>query len=170
MNNVAVTYSALGRYAESLHLHDQTLAMRKVKLGPGHRATLNSLNAVAWLLATAPDIKLRNPRKALEMANEAVQQAPTNRDYWNTLGSAHYRVGEYDAALRVLAKSMDLRKGGDPTDWVLLSMAHQRLGHKDEARKWFDKAVQWTEKNKPDDQELRYLRGEAAELLGIEKK
>jgi eukaryotic-like serine/threonine-protein kinase len=165
MNNIAVTYSALGRYAESLHLHQQTLALRKIKLGAGHRATLNSLNAVAWLLATAPDTTVRNPRKALEMAQEAVKRAPTKDDYWNTLGAAHYRLGNYQAALPALAKSMDLRKGGEATDWFFLSMIHQHLGHKDEAREWFDKAVVWTEKEKPNDKELRYLQGEAAELI-----
>ena len=48
-------------------------------------------------------------------------------------------------------------------------MAHWQPGEKDEARKWFDQAVEWMEKNKPDDEELRRFRAEAAELLGANK-
>ena len=44
-------------------------------------------------------------------------------------------------------------------------MAHWQLGHKPEARKWYDRAVQWMKKRKPNDEELRHFRTEAAELL-----
>ena len=45
-------------------------------------------------------------------------------------------------------------------------MSHWQLGKKDEARQWYDKAVEWMEKNKPDDEELKRFRAEAEELLG----
>ena len=47
-------------------------------------------------------------------------------------------------------------------------MSHWKLGHKDESRQWYGRAVQWTEKNRPEDQELRRFRAEAAGLLGLE--
>ena len=46
-------------------------------------------------------------------------------------------------------------------------MARWQLGEKEQARKWYDKAVQWMDKNKPKDEELRRFRKEAEELLGI---
>lgn len=46
-------------------------------------------------------------------------------------------------------------------------MAHWQLGEKDKAREWYDKAVQWMDKNKPQDEELKRFRSEAEELLGI---
>ncbi len=49
-------------------------------------------------------------------------------------------------------------------------MAQWQLNNKDEARTWFDKAVEWTEKNKPGDEELLRFRAEAAELLRIAEK
>ena len=49
-------------------------------------------------------------------------------------------------------------------------MANWQLGKKEEARKWYDKAVEWMEKNQPKNEELRRFRAEAAELLRIEKK
>jgi hypothetical protein len=40
-------------------------------------------------------------------------------------------------------------------------MAHRQLGHEDEARMWYDKAVDWMEKNRPDHEELQRFRAEA---------
>ncbi len=65
---------------------------------------------------------------------------------------------------------MELRKRGEAGDWYFLAMAQWRLGQKEQARKWYDQAVRWMEKNKPQDKELRRFRDEAAELLVIEKK
>ncbi len=36
--------------------------------------------------------------------------------------------------------------------------------------KWFDQDVTWMEKNKPEDEELRRFRTEAAALLGVSEK
>jgi hypothetical protein len=62
---------------------------------------------------------------------------------------------------------MELRNGGDSTDWFFLAMTHWQLGDKDQARKWFDKAVTWMEKNQPGNDKLRRFRTEAEELLKI---
>jgi hypothetical protein len=37
-------------------------------------------------------------------------------------------------------------------------------------RRWYDRAVQWVDGNKPNDEELRRFRAEAEELLGIKPK
>ena len=47
MNNLAVSYAAVGRLAEALKLHEETLALRKAKLGPDHPDTLASMNNLA---------------------------------------------------------------------------------------------------------------------------
>jgi tetratricopeptide (TPR) repeat protein len=168
MNNVAVTYSALGRHAEARELHEQTLELRLKKLGRDHAETLKSMNALAWILATAPEQKLRDPAKALELAEEAVCLAPEEGDYWNTLGAARYRVGEWQGAVEALTESVQRRKGGDGSDWFFLAMAHWQLGDRDQGRECYDRAVRWMEKHKPRDEELRQFRAEAAELLEVE--
>jgi serine/threonine protein kinase/Flp pilus assembly protein TadD len=170
MNNVAKMYSSLGRNAEALKLYEETLALRKGKLHLSHPDTVMSLNALAWLLANSPDPKLRDPRRALELAKQAVELAPEDGDYWNTFGAAYYRVGDWKGAVQALAKSRELRKGGDPTDWFFLAMAHCRLGDKNQGRQWYERAVQRMRKENPEDEELRRFRTEAAELLQIEKK
>ena len=65
---------------------------------------------------------------------------------------------------------MELRKGGDSFDWFFLAMAHWQLGEKDKAREWYDRAVQWMDKNQPKNEELRRFRAEAAELLELKEK
>jgi serine/threonine protein kinase len=169
MNNVAVTYSALGRHAEALKLHEETLAQREAKLDLNHPDTVTSMNAVAWLLAASPDRALRDPDRALKLAKKAVKLAPEVGDYHNTLGVALYRASDWKDAVRELTRSMELREGGDPTDWFFQAMAHWRLGDRDEGRRWYDQAVQWMEENQRQDEELRCFRAEAAELLGIKK-
>jgi len=170
MNNVAFLYSALGRPADALSLYETTLALRTAKLHIEHPDTIKSMNTVAWELANSPDQKLRDPNRAVALARKAVELAPEKRDYWNTLGAAKYRVGDWKGAIADLTKSCELPKGGDGTDWFFLAMAHWRLGDKDQSRMWYEKAFEWMEKNKPHDEELRRFRAEAAELLGIREQ
>ena len=56
------------------------------------------------------------------------------------------------------------------SDWFFLAMAHWKLGNKDEARAWYDRAVQWMDKNQPKNEELGRFQAEASELLGLNEK
>jgi tetratricopeptide (TPR) repeat protein len=127
-------------------------------------------NDLAHLLAACPDPKSRNPKRAVELARRAVGLTPQEGVYWNTLGIALYRTGNWNAAVKALEKSMKLRQGGDSLDWFFLAMAHWQLGDKGQAREWHDQAVQWLEKNKPQDEELRRFHSEAAELLEVKEE
>jgi serine/threonine protein kinase/WD40 repeat protein len=128
------------------------------------------LNNQAWVLATHAEPKSRNPGRAVKLAQHAVELAPKEGMIWNTLGVAHYRCGDWKAAIAALTKSMELRNGGDSFDWFFLAMGHWKLDQKKEARKWYDQAIAWMDKNQPQNEELRRFRAEAAELLGIENK
>jgi uncharacterized protein HemY len=101
------------------------------------------------------------------LAQKAVQRAPRAGPYWNTLGVAHYRAGDWKAAVAALNKSMELGQGGDSSDWFFLALAHGRLGDKAQARQWYDQALRWMQQHKPADEELRRFRPEAAALLGL---
>jgi tetratricopeptide (TPR) repeat protein len=127
-------------------------------------------NNAAWFLATCADPKFRDPSRAVKLAQKATELAPMEGTYWNTLGAAHYRAGNWKEAIAGLEKSMELRKGGDSFDWFFLAMAHWKLGEKEKARTRFDQAVEWMDKHQPRDEELRRFRAEAAELLGVSKK
>ena len=131
-----------------------------------------SHDQAAWHLATNPDPKFRNEKWALELAMEAVRLAPNDGDFWNTLGVAYYRVGNWKEAIVALEKAVELSQGGDPDDWLFLAMAEWRLDNKDKAHNWYDKAVAWMDKNQndPNDDWFRLFRSEATGLLGVEKK
>ena len=83
---------------------------------------------------------------------------------------AQYRAGDWKEAIAALEKSTSFAPRRRWLNWFFLAMAHWQLGDKDEARKWYDKGVEWMDKNQPKNEELRRFRAEAAELLGIERE
>lgn len=121
----------------------------------------SSLNKLAWPLVIDPDPKLQNGQAAVKMSQKAVELSPDNGSYWNTLGVAHYRNGQWREAVTALKKSMSLRSGGDAHEWFFLAMAYQKLEKPNKAKNWFDKSVQWLEENKPGDAELVRIQEEA---------
>ena len=156
-------------------LDDSIAALREaIRLDPDSAPSRNALarrlNDHAWALATQPDLKNRDPDRAVKLAQEAVELAPKAGTYARSLGMAHYRAGNRKAAIEVLDKSMESRKGCDGFDWFVLAMAHWQLGVKKAARKLYAQAVEWTDKNQPKNEELRRFQAEATELIGVEKK
>src|SRR5262249_21781125 len=138
-----------------------------LKREPGH-AWAN--HALGRLLATCPDTELRDPKQAVVLAERAVELAPKGSKYWNTLGVANYRSGDWRAAVAALDKSVKLGQGGDAIDWLFLAMAHGKLGNHDEARQFFARARQWLDKNEASlqsdkvlAQEFRHFYSEAEE-------
>jgi tetratricopeptide (TPR) repeat protein len=124
-------------------------------------------NNLAWLLATCPKTELRDPSEALRLARRAVEVEPQQGNFWNTLGVAFYRAGQLEEAKKSLEKSLELRNAGDSFDWFFLALVDQKKGNKDKAREWFQKAVDWYQNNRPDDQELSRFCAEAAGALGL---
>jgi tetratricopeptide (TPR) repeat protein len=80
---------------------------------------------------------------------------------------AHYRAANWKEALVALEKSLELRQGGNSSDWFFLAMAHWQRGDREQARRWYAPAVLWMEQHRPKDEELRRFRAEAAGLLGL---
>jgi tetratricopeptide (TPR) repeat protein len=162
-------YSQLGKFAQARADYEKALKLP--------RASARLHNAMAWLLATCPDVKLRDPVRAVNLATRAAQLAPKVATSWTTLGAAHYRAGDWKAAVAALDQSMALRRGPDAITWLFLAMAHRKLANHDEARKCYDRAVQWLEKNeetlakdKAQAEELRRFRSEAEEVLELKKR
>jgi tetratricopeptide (TPR) repeat protein len=100
-------------------------------------------NRLAWFLVTCAEEQVRVPKEAVELARQAVAQAPQEGGYWNTLGAAYYRAGNWNECVTALEKSMHLRQGGDGFDWLFLAMASHQLKKPNEAEKWLNKSVEW---------------------------
>jgi tetratricopeptide (TPR) repeat protein len=140
---------------------------KAVELVEGEATGAGTLNNVAWHLATSPGAEFPDPKVPVALARKAVELAPKAGSFWNTLGVAHYRAGNYRDAVAALKKSSELNAGHERFEWFFLAMAHWRLGDREQARTWYDKAVAWMDKHMPDNDELKRFRAEAAELLGV---
>jgi len=57
-------------------------------------------NNVAWVLATASDREVRDARRAIVLAQDALLKQPNNYHVWSTLSEANFLIGEYDRAWR----------------------------------------------------------------------
>jgi tetratricopeptide (TPR) repeat protein len=125
----------------------------------------NPLNGLAWELATCAEPRFRAPADAVALAQKVVDLSLKQGDDRDKPGRD--RLGNY-------WKSLDIADGGDGRyvceDWYFLAMVNWKLGRKDEAREWYDRAVEWTVKRAPNDEELRRFRAEAAALVGVERK
>jgi Tfp pilus assembly protein PilF len=134
---------------------------------------LVSINS-AWIFVTSPYVKdnVRAANRAVELAERAVKLKPQNGQFLNTLGIVQLRVARYSEAVESFTRSAELLAGeyaGDDAAYNLfgLAMAHWQLGDKEKSRGYFEKAVEWTQKNQPTNEELVRFRAEAEEMLGI---
>ena len=127
----------------------------------------NTLNDLAWLLATDPDPTLRDPARALSLAEEAVRFSSDHDASWNTLGVARYRAGDWAGAIEALERSVISAPGGLGTafDHYFLAMAWFQLQHEDQAREWLERGVAWSARHRPGHLALERFRQEAESLM-----
>jgi tetratricopeptide (TPR) repeat protein len=130
MTDLSIAYAQVGRYADAIRLQEETLALKEAKLGPNHHFTLWSMNLLARFLVTAPDAKLRDPPRALELAKKAAESLPKAFNSWGTYGIVLYRVDDWEGAIEALEKAISLSKPDDPAnaaEGFFLAMAHWQL-------------------------------------------
>jgi serine/threonine protein kinase len=123
------------------------------------------LNNLAWWMVRHPQPPFGNATLGLQFAKQATEKSPSKGDLWNTLGTAQYRLGNWQEAVAALEKSRTLRSGGDSYDFFFLAMTHWQLGEKDQARDSYQKAIAKLPKDK--NEELRRIQEEAEKLLGV---
>jgi tetratricopeptide (TPR) repeat protein len=153
-------YSRLGRQDKAAEDYSRAAELRP------DRPEL--LNEGAWCLATHPDPRRRDAGRAVLWSRKAVELEPADGRFWNTLGTAQYRAGDWRGAITALKQSITLQ-GYNSYDGFFLAMARWQLGERDEALRLYNRAVPWMESFKPSSDELRRFRAEAAELLQIEQ-
>jgi tetratricopeptide (TPR) repeat protein len=111
---------------------------------PSVRARLAlGCNNCAWELASHPGLR-RDLDRALALARRAIELAPGQGLYLNTLGIAQYRADQYAEAIATLQMSLAAGQGGsDAFDLLFLAMARFKLGQIAQARADFDRAMKW---------------------------
>lgn len=127
------------------------------------------LNDLAWELVKRAPVQFSDAQLAIRLSRQTVDWEPTQSGFWNTLGVAYFRVGDWSSAASALQKSMDLSGGGDAADWFFMAAIDQHLGKPQQAHQRFDQAVSWMKKNpdrvKEREAELHQFQAETALLL-----
>jgi tetratricopeptide (TPR) repeat protein len=121
---------------------------------------------MAEILAECEDERLRDPRRAVELARKAVEAAGKDPGYddWRALALARYRAGDWAAAAAAAENASRVRRDA-PQAWLILALSHARRGDPEQARPWYEKAARSLDQH-PGFPTTRCLRAEAAELLG----
>jgi hypothetical protein len=134
MNNLALGYHAAGKRDLALPLLEETLKLRKAKLGPDHAGTLTSMNSLAEGYRAAGKLDLALP---LYEETLKLRKAKLGPDHPNTLNSMNnlalgYRAaGKLDLALPLYEETLKLRRaklGPDHPD-TLISMNNLASGY-----------------------------------------
>ena len=95
--------------------------MKTLELDPDSAMAGNNL---AWVLATCPDDRLRDGRKAVEYASKACALDGKKAYNLGTLAAACAEVGDFGRAVEWQQKALDLREGYSDED---VEKAKQRL-------------------------------------------
>jgi tetratricopeptide (TPR) repeat protein len=151
MTNLANSYADLGRYAESLKLNEEILALQKAKLGPDHPDTLWSMNNLA---ANYADLGRHAGALKLNEETLALRKAKLGPDHPDTLCSMHNLAHNYSGlhryveAVKLYEQTLALRKaklGPDHPDtlWSMngLALSYAALGRHAEALKLHEQTL-----------------------------
>jgi tetratricopeptide (TPR) repeat protein len=144
--------AGLGRHEDAMSTYERAIGM------DGEHAP--ALNNLAMLLATCAERTMRDPARAVRLAERAARIDPRFR---GTLGVACYRANDCKRAARLLEGCPAPALGGDG---FFLAMALWRLGEQEKAREHLSRSVKWMEAERPADPQLARFREEAETLLG----
>jgi tetratricopeptide (TPR) repeat protein len=167
------TLSEIGRTAEAIEERRIALQVWDILRADYPRDSnyrkhrVDALNDLAWLLATDPDPSLRDPVQALHLVEEAVRSTADHHAFWNTLGVARYRAGDWAGAIEALEHSVlsspDCQ--GTAFDHFFMAMAWCQLQHEDRAREWLERGIAWVSRYRPSHPALERFREETETLL-----
>jgi len=100
---------------------DEAIAQfqRALKIRPGFAEAYGNLRYAAWVLATSPDVAVRNGRKAVELAQQANQFAGgQNPVFIATLAAAYAEAGQFPEAVAATQRALQLAVSQDNTALV----------------------------------------------------
>jgi tetratricopeptide (TPR) repeat protein len=155
----ALCYYHLGQRDEAEQLFRACIAAKQAELAsvnPHPKADL------AQMLATCPVANLRNPIRAVELAEEAAKASPCRREEWQSLGYARLRSGLDREALLALERG---DAGILPDLAYARALARARLGETALAADLFAEGEARRKKLQWQGRELMALREEVRGLL-----
>lgn len=131
----SIVYSTLGDVRANLGKHDDSDEAYELALRYDPEND-NAMNNYAYNLS----VREENLERAKELALKAIEVAPENAAYLDTVGWVYFKLGDYDRARRFIDASI---KTGAASAEVLEHMGdvEEQLGNMEEARKWWQQAL-----------------------------
>jgi TPR repeat protein len=140
MGNIEGMIRVAGMYREGIGVvQDIAIAIRwleeAVKDGktPASRRAVNDL---AWVLATCPDERYRDIKRALKLGESLVSLGLTEPSNLDTLAAAYAVNGDFEKAIHVQQEALE--KLGDTGEKELVAPLRERLELYKQGRVWVD--------------------------------
>jgi serine/threonine protein kinase/tetratricopeptide (TPR) repeat protein len=129
---------------------------------------LDAQDTFAWFLATCPETRFRDPRRAIAIAEHLLDESTVagyRASLLLTLGAARAAAGEWEWALRALKEIK-----AEPTVVVklLLAQSYWRLGDKENARSCYKSADASIAKNRVRKFEVSRIRAATESMLELQ--
>ena len=99
--NLAMVHHETGKYQEAIDAYEKVL-----EINPNQAESLNNL---AWILTTAPDARLRDKVRALNLAKKAVE-IERSSVFLDTLAEAYYANGMENEAVKTIREAISVAK------------------------------------------------------------
>jgi arylsulfatase A-like enzyme/Flp pilus assembly protein TadD len=106
-NNLGLALRSMGERDEALRHFQAALRLRPDWPAP--------MNEMAWILATHPDARIRNPGEAVRLAERAAERTGRRQPLMlDTLAAAYAAAGDFDRAAATAEEAMSLAASGGP--------------------------------------------------------
>jgi tetratricopeptide (TPR) repeat protein len=100
----------------------------------------NAHNPLIVFLCMCANPQLRDPERAVRLAERFISANDSNGPFWRYLGLARYRVGNWEGAEDAVRRGAELRNGADALDLLLLAAINHHAGDHEEARSAYEQA------------------------------
>lgn len=123
---------------------------------------------LADVLTKCPNDAVSDPARAIVMLSSLASKRPDDANIHYLMAYAHYRQENWRSALDTL-EALNIPEENHPVIALFLgAMIQSRLGERRTALEWYNTAVKRMEQQKPRDFELRRIRRQAAQVLGLD--
>ena len=128
-HNLGLAYSRTQQHDKAVKHFELALAsMPKDQIVSSYQV-VEVLNSLAWALVTCPNRALRDPAKALELAQKACSLTPSQHPqypkYLNTLAVAHVRLNNFSEAVKFSEKALALAQAQGSPEKIIINLQKQ---------------------------------------------
>ena len=121
MNNLAQAYQAAGKLDVALPLFEETLKLRKAKLGPDHPNTLTTMNNLGKAYCDAKQGEKAAPLLTVFVAAQRKRSKPDDPGFTGLLAQVSLELlkcEQFATAEDMLRECLTIREKTQPDDWT----------------------------------------------------